>query len=84
MSLNATKAPITSGTVIEPYLGPGPPQGTGYHNYCLFLFASSSAIEIIPPKERTNYNCTIFEDYVKINGGEIAASTYFRAQYNGR
>ena len=68
---------LTNQTVIETYLAPNPEKGSGYNQYCIFLFTYSNMINYAKPKSRDGWNATAFQQFLWSNGAELQDSTYF-------
>lgn len=78
---------ISTGTVISPYLGSGPPQGTGLHRYVFLVYKQSGLLEFDEPR----LNVTSAEGHGgfqtmklvnKYKLGKPVAGNFYQAHYD--
>jgi phosphatidylethanolamine-binding protein (PEBP) family uncharacterized protein len=72
------------GEVLTNYMGPSPPQGSGYHRYFLYLFKQpneSMHFDAVPAS-RSQFNPEEFAN--KYNLGEPVAVNFFIAEFQER
>ncbi|CAM0138393.1 hypothetical protein VKS41_002943 [Umbelopsis sp. WA50703] len=63
-----------------PYIGPGPPEGSGFHRYCFLLFKQKSkdqAIQQLSSEKREDRRYFKAEQFGKDNDLKLVAANFF-------
>ena len=60
--------------IIKRFVGPSPPNGTGYHRYCIFMMKTDAKINYPTPNTMANFNTTVFQQYVISKGGNVTVT----------
>ena len=77
---------LSSGTTIMPYIGSGPPQGSGLHRYVLMIFKQTGQLPTeqlqneYPPTARKCFNTRNFIS--KYGLGDPIAGNFYQAQFD--
>jgi len=73
---------ISSATVLEPFHGPHPPQGSDYHRYGQFVFQQPQLdIKFAAPGSRTNWNYAAYLATYNIQPEHKLSSNYLLCEY---
>ncbi|EDO19120.1 hypothetical protein Kpol_2000p88 [Vanderwaltozyma polyspora DSM 70294] len=85
--LNFTTSFINEGNTLIPYMGPGPPKGTGQHRYIFMLFKQPNNVNgssFTPIKDRPNWGygtpATGVAKWATENNLELIATNFFFAE----
>lgn len=74
---------VNDGKELIPYMGPGPPKGTGKHRY-VFLFYKQSGSGLTTPSDRPNWGTGIpangVKQWAEQNKLQLLAINYFYAE----
>ncbi|KAG2188790.1 hypothetical protein INT44_003929 [Umbelopsis vinacea] len=71
---------VASATQHTPYIGPGPPEGSGFHRYCFLLFKQKSkdqAIQQLSHETKPDRRYFKAEKFGKDNDLELVAANFF-------
>ncbi|CAO3690153.1 unnamed protein product [Umbelopsis vinacea] len=73
---------VSASSVVHhtPYIGPGPPEGTGFHRYCFLLYKQKSKdqpIQQLSSEKREDRRCFKAEQFGKENDLELVAANFF-------
>merc|ERR1712083_809386 len=72
---------ISSATIIQPFHGPHPPQGSDPHRYGQFIFKQAHMdIKFADPGSRTNWNYTSYLAKYNIRPEDKLSSNYLLCQ----
>lgn len=85
MVINISGSNLVSGTTISPYLGSGPPEGSGLHRYIFLVFKQPRILALDKTDQkrkeiRYKFNSKSFVR--KYNLGKPVAGNYFNAQFD--
>lgn len=84
--VNVPGSDLSSGDTILPYVGSGPPEGTGLHRYIFVVFQQSGTIDTAPlkiaytPQTRAKFNTRNF--VAKHNLGSPISGNFYQAQFD--
>jgi phosphatidylethanolamine-binding protein (PEBP) family uncharacterized protein len=73
---------VSASSVVHhtPYIGPGPPEGSGFHRYCFLLYKQKSKdqpIQQLGSEKREDRRCFKAEQFGKENDLELVAANFF-------
>ncbi|KAL3107322.1 hypothetical protein niasHT_017405 [Heterodera trifolii] len=82
--VNVPGTDLAQGDELIDYMGPAPPQGTGFHRYTFLVYAQKEGTLVNvsqTPAERASFHTREFAK--EINAGPPLAGNFFNAQYDG-
>eukprot|EP00731_Ephydatia_muelleri_P020284 Em0013g11a len=77
---------VAKGTVLAPYRGSGPPQGTGLHRYIFLVYKQSSDVKfnepVLGPSRDGRANWKVQDFAAKHGLGKPVAGNFYQAEYD--